>query len=931
MDFSAAFEQVKHDDMILQSFMHLWQHSADLMFIMAVEENGEFTLYDNNPASRAVCGIAEDADIHRLNLRSIWDDEVVEGLYESYRKAIAARGPITVEQEANDSDGATVYVSTLLVPLFDAQGAPKLICGVSRNITDIKNAEKLAVRAQGELTQSNATLQQINRELDEQVEIRTAELKASKLKAEEATRAKSDFLAKMSHEIRTPMNAVIGLTRLALQTDVDRRQKDYLDKVLDAAEGLLVLINDILDFSKIEAGKFTIEQKPFRLEHVVGKAVSLCAMNIYNKGLELVTDIAAEIPAQLQGDELRIRQILVNLLNNAAKFTDEGGVCLKIRVGEETPQRIRLLCSVIDTGIGLSREQQEKIFGSFTQADESVTRKYGGTGLGLTISRQLCELMGGEIWLESELGKGTRFHFTLQLDKVPTQAAEQKREDGTLAGLNVLVVDDSDMARNVLVRMLHDCGIKTAEAKNGADAVAIVNREQQDGVLFDLVLLDGCMPGMNGIETAVMIHQAQQEKTPQILMASAYDRDEVLGRLDKQIVGHVLEKPVSSSALLDVLKQAVTGVESAEAYSTGRYSEAAERASAPDLSASRILLVDDGPINRQIALGFLRDTGAIVETANNGLLALDKLAQTDYDLVLMDIQMPEMDGLTAVRRIRTRLGKSELPVIAMTAQAMAEDVDTSLQAGMNEHLTKPIVPETLYRVLAKYLPEQQRPIRGEAAPEELVDEEMSTSTGPVRTLEQLETVAGIDSVVGIGNLGNEELYLPVVNAFIEKYQGFAEKCNAWFEASDWQMLQCESHSLKSNAAYIGAPELSVLGENLEKKFASGVIDRDLVFEVCRKLSDLLAQFDLSEKKEQPVASPVFSSERLASALAAILPLLERSDFAVEELLPPLQRLCANTPYAEAVERIVADVNELEYERAAIFAAGLLDKLSPAEK
>ena len=415
MDFGAIFDKVKHDDMITECFFNLWQYSADMMFIMAVEENGEFSLYDNNPASRAIMGIDKDAEIHRLDLRDYWDDDIVKGLYQSYQKAINAQKPITVEQEAVSPDGSVTYVSTLLVPMFDEHHNPIFICGVSRNITEIKKTEQMARQAHKQAEQYNLALQKINQELDDKVEIRTAELKSEKIKAEQATMAKSDFLAKMSHEIRTPMNAVIGLSRLALRTQLNHQQQDYLEKILDAGEVLLGVINDILDFSKVEAGKLSIEKIHFKLDDLIKSTVSLSAMNAYSKGLELITDIDPDIPRELVGDKLRIQQIIVNLTNNAVKFTEKGSICIKLRIKEETEQQLVLHCSIIDTGIGVNTKQQDKIFGSFTQADESATRKYGGTGLGMAIANQLSELMAGQIWLDSEPGKVSTCHFTVAM------------------------------------------------------------------------------------------------------------------------------------------------------------------------------------------------------------------------------------------------------------------------------------------------------------------------------------------------------------------------------------------------------------------------------------------------------------------------------------------------------------------------------------
>ncbi|WDE00392.1 PAS domain-containing hybrid sensor histidine kinase/response regulator [Thalassomonas actiniarum] len=586
----------------------------------------------------------------------------------------------------------TILLDILKSPIYNDQGKVIGLLGICRNITDHEKAQQ--------------------------------SLQAEKEKAEQATAAKSEFLARMSHEIRTPMNAVLGLTRLTMNTELNPEQLDYMEKLLSSGEGLLNLIDDILDFSKIEAGKLTLEHTTFSLEKLIRQSINLTAINAHLKGIELITDIASDIPEKLIGDPLRLQQILVNLLNNAVKFTDIGTVCLKVRVKGKTDQHLVLHCTVIDTGIGISQEQQKNLFDCFTQADDSMTRKHGGTGLGLAISKQLTELMSGNIWLNSKPGQGSQFHFTVRLGQTKEQANQQPIEKQQVANLKVLVVDDTRIARMVLLAMLSSLGISADQVDNAMDAIAKIKQARTEKSPYDLILMDWRMPDMDGLEASREIYRLHDSAAPPILMVSAFDKDEAKNNALKSgtCIHQFIEKPVSQSTLVDAIstilttptpqtlakdlinrkiKAEIPGLPPQASAITER-----KKATVPDFSGFDILIVDDNELNCRVAQGFLKDSRVNIDLAENGLIAIEKIQQRHYDLILMDIQMPQMDGLSATSHIRKILKLEHLPVIAMTAHAMEADIIRSREAGMTAHLTKPITPEVLYQTLLSHLPER---------------------------------------------------------------------------------------------------------------------------------------------------------------------------------------------------------------------------------
>ncbi len=522
-------------------------------------------------------------------------------------------------------------------------------------------------------------------------------LKQAKAKAEEATELKSMFLANMSHEIRTPMNAIIGLSHLALNTALSLKQRDYLSKIHNAGTSLLAVINDILDFSKIEAGKLDLESTDFKLDELLSSVTTLTAQKAHEKGLEFLAHVAPEIPEFLIGDPLRLGQILTNFVNNAVKFTDRGEVRLEIEQMELTGDKVQLKFSVRDTGMGMTPEQSAKLFQPFTQADMSTTRKHGGTGLGLTICRRLVDLMGGRIWLESEPGIGSTFYFTVWLAIGTPRSG--KTLPPALAKLRVLVVDDNPAAREILKEPLCAIAIKVDAVGSAREALAAIKREDPSAP-YDVVFMDWRMPGMDGLQASRHIKSDETlSRQPAIILVTAFGREEVREEAERLQLEGFLLKPVTRSMIVDTLVNvfATSGEEA---------SSPADRKQESRLRGACILLAEDNEINQQIATELLESAGATVTVARNGRVALELLSAGPesplFDLILMDLQMPEMDGYKATAKLRSDARFETLPIIAMTAHATMEERQRCLAAGMNDHIPKPIDPETLFGTVSRF-------------------------------------------------------------------------------------------------------------------------------------------------------------------------------------------------------------------------------------
>ncbi len=631
--------------------------------------------------------------------------------------------------------------------------------------------------------------------------------------AQAASQSKSQFLANMSHEIRTPMNAILGMLKLLNNTELTPRQYDYVSKTEGAAKSLLGLLNDILDFSKIDAGKMELDPQPFVVEQLLRELSVILSANVGDKPVEVLFDIDSAVPAVLVGDALRLQQVLINLGGNAIKFTATGEVVVQVQVVQDTSQDTTLRIAVRDSGIGIAPENQAKIFDGFSQAEASTTRRFGGTGLGLSICKRLVGMVGGELGLESTLGQGTTFFFTITLARAAQAAAlAQKESQDALKNLHVLVADDNSVARELMQSMAHSLGWAVDLANDGAQALALVEaRAQAQLAPFDAIFMDWKMPVMDGWEAiAQMQHQAPGMATPITIMVSAHGRDILAQRSAKEqaLLHAFLVKPITASMLFDAVADARAGHSNLRARPRDRAQQAQR------LHGLRILVVEDNLINQQVARELLSAEGATVQLADNGQHGVDAVAQATpaFDAVLMDVQMPVMDGYAATQTIRQTLGLHELPIIAMTANAMATDRAACLAAGMNDHVGKPFDLPHLIEVLLNYT----KRAHGTARPV-LELEQLKREVPAVQNHDDLlPDVSAVDVDGAVMRMGGDaELYASILEAYLAELGGQADLLDAALDASDLAGATRLLHTLKGLSATVGASYMEAVAKRAE--------------------------------------------------------------------------------------------------------------------
>jgi len=745
------------------------------------------------------------------------------------------------------------------------------------------------------------------------------ELIKAKEAAEAAALAKSEFLANMSHEIRTPMHGVIAATELAMNEEMPPKTEHYLELIQSSAYSLLGIINDILDFSKIEAEKLGFETRPFRLDEVIDRSIDMFINKASEKRIEIVVDIDLDTPKALIGDPLRLQQIITNLISNAVKFTGKDGVVLiGVKASEKTLERATLTFFVKDTGVGIAEKDIKKLFVPFSQVDASSTRKYEGTGLGLTICKQLVEKMGGEIWVESELGKGSTFAFTANFDRQP---AEERKfvPPPDIQGLNVLVVDDCDSSRLIMEKILESFGFKVELVSSGEDSLAILKDNQRREKPFELVMMDWLMPGLDGIETSRRIRQDLKLTIP-IIMMTAFGKDSEKLEAERVGINGFLTKPIYQSTLFNAImdafgKEAIVSAEQEKSITT-KASIYKKR-----LKGIRVLVAEDNLTNQEIALAVLESAGIFVEIARNGKEAVKAVRRSHFDAVLMDIQMPEMDGYEATKIIREDSRFTSLPIIAMTAHAMKGDEEKCLEAGMDGYISKPINQERLFYIIWKSM-RLQEPLSAKE-PEAVSEETVVTEA---KDLPARLPGINIEDALKSLNIGSD-IFKNILIKFLRSNKDTMSKIRSAFESEDWESLMQMSHSLKGSAGNIGANELQEAAYELEKASRDGVVKPPALFliekvgaalkQVQESLQSLVATSEVESPHGKEISADPEQLRPLLKQLAEALDLAEP-----EEIKKHMEALKEhlNTSVFHDLENLI---DKYDYEKA----LNLLEEIS----